>query len=614
MPKFNILKPTIQQTNRKQIFGFDVETYGRKNKFYCASVWHENSRWCRTFFTKKECINYFKLKRFRNSLICATNLQFDLFALLHNDPEINNFMTLFRGSHLLFAKTYLKNGKEGFHRKYEIGSYALTFLDSLNYAGLSVQALGRILAIEKLSKPQCLGRLPENSKEKNELVIYNMRDSEISAKALKFLYDSFEEIGATPKITIASTSMSLFKNKYLQGDYFRHHINELDFEFRGYYGGRTEVFNRGLIENYRYYDVNSLYPFVMQKFEYPDPNSIRKTRKDTLDYIKHCEGMSLVDLYCPYMTYPLLPFRRDFKLLFPTGDMRGVYTHIELRRALDLGYTIKKVYNTYYFKKTIEPFKEFVRDLYTKRLKYKEEGSKMEYVTKILMNSLYGKFGQQFRNRDNWVPIPLYEDFLKLGEEVFERIGNYIRIKKKIDEPRTFCVPIWASYITAYARIHLHKLIQDSNAVYCDTDSIMTTKRLITGDNLGELKLEMKIKEGIIIKPKMYAVKNLNQAYVKVKGLGIRLNYQEFISLIKNGRIKYDKFCKFKESLRRNFDPNEIIAMEKNFSMEDTKRLWYSCFNKDKLEVSKPLDTRHPTKQIAYNEYLEMKLITGDER
>ncbi len=45
--------------------------------------------------------------------------------------------------------------------------------------------------------------------------IYNLKDSEISYKFMRFLFDSFEELGASPKMTIASTSMSLFKNKFL---------------------------------------------------------------------------------------------------------------------------------------------------------------------------------------------------------------------------------------------------------------------------------------------------------------------------------------------------------------------------------------------------------------
>ena len=223
----------------------------------------------------------------------------------------------------------------------------------------------------------------------------------------------------------------------------------------------------------------------------------------------------------------------------------------------------------------------------------------MEYVVKITMNSLYGKFGQRFLDRDNWV----HESQLKIVDltnaDSFERKGDFVRINKAYSAPSAFCIPIWASYVAAYGRIKLHRAIVVTNPIYCDTDSLITKETLVESNKLGELKLEMRIKEGIVVRPKFYAlVSESDEEYVKIKGLGLRLTFFDFMTLIKSplnelGKtkaVKYAKFAKFKESLRRGFIPNEIIQVQKEFSLEDEKRTWSGMFKVEELQCSVPLE------------------------
>jgi len=582
-----LLKPTKQVFKDNDIIGFDIETYNKNKNFYMGSLVSDYFK--KVFYDKRELINELKKQqRYRNVIISATNLGFDFMGLFHGEPEISHFKTLFRGSELITAHTYIEKGDfTAFPKSNK--RFKITFIDTMNYARLGVKKLGKILKLPKLEKPACLGRLPKNNKEKEELEIYNIRDSEISMKALRFFYRAFQDLGATPKPTIASTAMSLFKNKYLDKMYFTHKIPDLIDEFKAYYGGRTEAFSRGYIENYYYYDFNSLYPSVMLN-RFPDPNTLRTTYRNDTGYIEAFEGMSDVLIYCPYMEYPLLPFRAHNKLYFPYGTFRGWYTHVELRKALKLGYVIKKVYKTLYFKEKCEPFVNFVRDLYTKRKSLKENNDPMQYVVKIIMNSLYGKFGQKFIDRDNWVHEASLS-YEQLQEYDFvERIGEYLRIKKTLSRPSSFCFPVWASYVTAYARLKLHDSIISTRPVYCDTDSLITRKRLPESDELGDLKLEMFIDNGIIVKPKFYAFRSEKKDHVKIKGLGVQLSYNEFKAFLDNPMKKYTKFVKFKEAMRRYFIPNEIISIEKNFDLEDNKRIWEKSFNPYDLEASEPVE------------------------
>jgi len=602
-----ILRPCKQRLFKGAIYGFDIETYNKNKNFLCATLYFSDDKYW-TFYDPHELINFMKKKRFKDSYVVATNLGFDFFGTFFKKEELKEFNIMFRGSDLLYAKSFIRNKtfkKRAFDTvdgktKGKKGG-RITFIDTMNFSKISVAQIGKILGIPKLKSPSFIGEKPKTKEQLNEMVTYNIRDSKISKMYLEFLFDAFGKLGASHKSTIASTSLSLFRNKYLEKDYFRADIEVLLEHFKAYYGGRTEAFSRGRIRDYNYYDFNSLYPSVMLN-EFPDPNSLRMNYKNTNFYIKNFHGISEVTVYCPNMKYPLLPFRKDKKLVFPTGKFKGWYSHIELRKAVEIGYCIMDVHKTYYYKENCHPFKEIITDLYNLRLKFKAEKSPMEYVVKILMNSLYGKFAQKFTDRDGWQPFNhTIGELEKL--EFFERFGDFIRFKKKLEEPSYFCFPIWSLYVTAYGRLKLYDEIIRLNPVYVDTDSLITKVKLLPSDKLGELKLEMPIKEGIIVKPKFYAfVSDDDKEYVKIKGVGKRLLYDEFLKFIYSPKITYDKFMKFKESIRRGFIPNEIVSIVKELSLEDDKRVWDGVFNPTILQNSRSVNIENENKTELFDE------------
>jgi hypothetical protein len=575
-PDIVFLSPSKQKLNKKKIYGFDIETADNNKTFILASIWSENFK--RTYMTKMEFIDDCLSGRFNDSIIVATNLGFDFFGTLFGS-DLSGFDFIFRGSSLIYAKTFVYNGK--FNRHSNHHKTGITFLDTLNYASMSVEKLGKIIGVDKLESPKNLGEQPKDEIELNYLKEYNLRDSEVSATALKFLYKSFESLGATAKLTLASTSMSLFKNKYLKDHYCRHDVPTLLKIFESYYGGRTEAFCRGKIKDLNYYDVNSLYPAMMTK-SFPNPNTIRQNNIDSLEYIRLFDGCSKVALISPQTKIPLLPYRFDNKLLFPVGEFTSWYTNIELRRALELGYEIKKVYENIFYKENCFPFKQYVDDMFLLRKKFKSENSNMELIVKILMNSLYGKFAQKFLGRDNMVPFN-HSQYELSKFKTFEVIGDFLRVTQD-QQPTAFCVPIWSSYVTAYGRIELHKLILESNPVYVDTDSIMTKKDMPESTELGKLKLEMKITDGVIVKPKFYLINGI----VKAKGIGHKLVMDDFYRIMASKEFTYTRFMKFKESIRRNMIPNEIIHILKKLDLEDNKRLWHQEFSMSSFQESDP--------------------------
>jgi len=112
-------------------------------------------------------------------------MAFDFNALFNNEEEEQDFMPCYRASHLLSQKSYISN-KEFSIKRLSSCDKSITFIDTLNFARLSVEKLGKIVGVPKLDKPSFLGQKPKNKEEEEILKVYNFRDSEISKKFLEF--------------------------------------------------------------------------------------------------------------------------------------------------------------------------------------------------------------------------------------------------------------------------------------------------------------------------------------------------------------------------------------------------------------------------------------------
>lgn len=601
-----LLKPTVQRTKDIRLYGFDVETANDNIDFVMGSVYSDD--FYQVFYNRDEMAEFLLFNsRFQGAFLVATNLQFDWCALYYNSRYEHYFRIVKDGSRFINVKAYVRTDrrhrslKKDFDRHYK----AVTFIDTLNYASISVEQLGKIIKVDKINKPDCVKecRFPENEEEWNDLEEYNLNDSRISYLGMKFFKDSFERLGANFRPTIASTSLSIWRNRYQKGVFFCHDKWMLDKIFNGYYGGNCHAYSRGSISDYNLYDFKSMYPSVMLN-DYPDPNSVRHNRKNTLDYIKNYEGMSLVEVSCPYMDYPLLPYRYDNKLLFPYGNFKGWYCHNELREAMKLGYTIKNVHECFWYRRTCRPFKDFINDMYGLRQMYMNDNNDaMAFVIKIVMNSLYGKFGQRYDDKSEYIHVDrmLFDDIKKYPD--LDREGNYFIVKKQ-RSPSCFCIPIWAAYTTAYARIKLHDACIMYNPIYVDTDSIMTKSIISSSSDLGRLEFKMSISSGIIVKPKCYMINKKP----KIKGVGKILTSAEFIAIMSDSRITYRHFMRFSESVRRGFIPNQIVDVMKTIDLEDNKRVWPDKFDFNDFQMSMPIKMDGGFPEIHQNIYKSLKI------
>lgn len=580
------------------------------------------------FYNQNDFIKILKNSRqFRHSYICITNSMFDLFAIYPFQQIFEKFDCIINNEKLIFATTYVSYDSKDldiyskkfieskFHHikniikrkeliKLELKRhYKVYFIDSLSHLKNSVEQLGSIVKIQKLPKPKFLGQIPKNFFEMEELKKYNINDSKITFSFMNWLQNEYIKLGCEMKSTISATALDLFRRKFLKQFLMLENREKIKFAYNAYYGGRTEVFQRGRFtkENFgivKCYDVNSLYPYIMKTGIFPYPKSFFK-QKVLLNDIKSFEGVCYTELFCPEMLIPFLPVRIKKKLMFPTGLIKGHYSFIELRFALTLGYKILKIGEGLIYKNVFNPFKNFVSELYDYRLKRKAVGDSSELVPKILLNSIYGKFGYKFFDRDDIVDGNLIsrEEMDKyMDGSIFYPFPycSLIRVSRSDDYIPNYCFPIWSLYVTSQARIHLYKLMKEigfKNVLYCDTDSIFTRRNVFTNSEIGGLKLENSFSDCIFAIPKVYGgITENDEEYIKIKGLkgGIK-EYKEFVSCCDNGILqkKIMHFRKFRGAVHANTYVNEIYFQKKIIEFDDLKRAWSGRFTL-KIQNSKP--------------------------
>jgi hypothetical protein len=115
-------------------------------------------------------------------------------------------------------------------------------------------------------------------------------------------------------------------------------------------------------------------------------------------------------------------------------DIKTVYfdtPYTEFDNALKYGYQFE-ILKGYQFEKG-DLFSSYVQRMYSLRLQYKK-GTPMNLIAKLLMNSLYGKFGM----RTDITKVEMYDTSTELRLEIFkdtlvalgETILDYIKIDK----------------------------------------------------------------------------------------------------------------------------------------------------------------------------------------
>ncbi|KAL9659161.1 hypothetical protein QQ045_018726 [Rhodiola kirilowii] len=324
------------------------------------------------------------------------------------------------------------------------------------------------------------------------------------------------------KLTVPSLALTIFRTRYYDDKKFpiyRPSMNEDYFIRRGYYGGHADAYIP-YGENLYYYDVNSLYPFIMKSFPMPGGKPVWHGKLEDRDLDDLC-GFIEAYVECPAnMKRPFLPYRDSKKtLIFPTG------------------YLFNKMDSS--------PFESFVSDLFEKRQEAKRNGNDaMSYIYKIFLNSLYGRFG--INPECNVTVICDYEQYTKLIKEKNIKDGDKLSeyhyvvtysTNKELDDtewkpPKLSAVQLSAA-ITACARIYMYPFTSREDCYYTDTDSVVLgnqlPENLLSEIDLGKFKCEYLVKKGIFLAAKSFNIQTQDgRSIIKQKGISKSLVDQEW--------------------------------------------------------------------------------------
>lgn len=581
-----------------KIASYDIETETETgyNNFLLGGFIDAQGKY-KSFWNKEEMREYMCKHTDKDTLIYATKNSFDYNALFYGTEDFHKIEPLSRGNLLITG--YWKN---------------LELYDTKAYTKASVEQLGEMLGLPKLKINLGKNKINMTKWEKKKLVAYNKRDCEVTRLFMIKLQELLNLLGGNLKSTIGACAMDLFRRKYLEEDIqheyqkeFRDGMTIKEFLKCAYHGGRTEMFKRGEDDQrekkeytWKIFDVNSLYPSVMLN-EFPKPSSAHLTESKigalNISSIMKYEGVSDCEVVCPYMYYPILSTFVKDKLCFIIGRFRDVFTHIELREAIKNGYKVTKIYRTIAYTKKIRPFTKWINELYAIRLQYQKENNKIfSDLTKIIMNSLYGKFFQSKISNTEYKQLTDRND-KDLSQEGFTwdyDVGLGYKSTPK-ESNQKFITPIFSVYVTAYARLKIWKKIKELNAVYCDTDSAITKEYAETSDKLGEFKLEYETDYLLLGKQKHYKSINKKTGKVirKAKGLFFRGTEEEkeeqFEQSITGRNVKQIRFLSLNEAIIHGGKPNQVIIVNKKIDMNDTKRRWLRPFNRMEMQDSRPL-------------------------
>lgn len=570
------LAPLSKEPAQFRIGAADIEGVGGPNGFIIGGAYVENEY--HTFDTALSMLEFFKRRKYRGYRFAFHNLKYDYGIL---EPFTTKF-----------DYPLLVNGRPFKVRLADGHNHATFLIDSwLFAAGLSLAKIGESINLPKLETPAELIDFSPSQHTQQDLEIfrkphvhdYLKRDVEIVQAYMELFQETINQLGGQMKFTLASTAMDLFRRGYLENEYRTPFEARNEYARNAYYGGRVEPYKIGEVSNVNIYDINSLYPYVMSTYEYPDPNTLQgPIDNDNVEIIYKYEGVSDVTVNIPEMYIPPLPYRHEGKLYFPVGELRGHFTHAELINALQYGVKIKAVHSTLFSTQTCSPFVNYVSDLYQLRQQYKLAGDSRELVIKILLNSLYGKFGQ--RTNAGLQEIRSFNWWLNSGQPSgveFREIDGFITVlvtKDSLKQP-DYVNTLWASYITSYARMTLlnYMRMAEHNLIYCDTDSVFIRGRLETSQNLGGMKLENENVDTHIIGPKSYVIYADNEP-VKTKCKGIPAPQR--LEFFHTGRVTFSRPIGLLEAGRRKpladgtvFYPSMWIDVVKQHQDTPPKRL-----------------------------------------
>lgn len=495
-PRFKLLKP----------IAFDTEAYryrttkGERQELAQFDFFDGNNHYSGK--TKAELYSTLNdiLTAYKHITVIAHNYNYDLrvSGLLNHiliDKEILGLpvVTAFLSS-IIYVRAELTNRRK-----------RIDLLDSTNYFKFPLRKMGEALGEKKTATEDEYASAPDDWNRYLDSVGFSLirNDTEI-------LYRYFTAFASRNDITLgvslAATSFNTYR-KYFLKNVLTIPVDKIPDALLSYRGGRVEPYFLGDEHTFIHdYDINSLYPYVMKRYRYSTEfiREISGINEDVIANIKNEARNYLFQVdyrYIePVLRLPVVVKDAEGRLIQSYQSKDKWITGRELLYLLDDGAEVY-VHKGYEFRNE-DIFSGFVDYFYAQK-EESQEPARTNY--KLLLNSLYGKFGQSKRKTFfisvsdlpddvRWI-IERHPDKqrLRINGIVYSIYGAYVTNMEL--EGKAAYNPLIASEVTANARLHnydIQKRIGFSNVVYTDTDSFFSTRVVenMVSSSLGDLKEE----------------------------------------------------------------------------------------------------------------------------
>nr|YP_010146944.1 hypothetical protein K4014_mgp23 [Cyclocybe aegerita]QQP21453.1 hypothetical protein [Cyclocybe aegerita] len=533
----------------------------------------------------------------------------------------NKYTITFRDSYLLLPSS-LRNLCKSFNTESQKDIFPY-LLSDINYIGeVPDFKYFSNISLEDYNKYKELYSKNWNFKE--EAIKYCKLDCitlyQIISKFNSLIFNTFSlNINNYP--TLPSLTFAIFKSKYLKEDEVHMLSGQIAKDIRkGYTGGSVDMYIPLIEKDSKIfiYDINSLFPSQMFLYKFPVGTPTFFTGDITKIPSYNSEEKPFGFFYCKitapnYLEHPIIQthFKTNegIRTVSPLGAWEDMIFSEEMYNAMKIGYKFEILWGYTFESDNI--FSEIISDLYKIRLEY-SKSDPMNYIAKILMNSLYGRFGMD----DNFTYSDIMDkkDYFKYEKldknnsilDVTELNNNKFLVTSK--NPKVELDTILdngtenhyinigiASAITAYSRIHMSKFKNNSNykLFYTDTDSIYISKELpeelVSSTILGKMKLEGICVDAVFLAPKVYGYKDINgKTTIKVKGLskeGIdKLSLDDLKQLlVKDSKIESDQ-----KKWYRSITDGNISVLNQIYTLKVTGNKRRLIYKNDILINTKP--------------------------
>jgi len=351
---------------------------------------------------------------------------------------------------------------------------------------------------------------------KNRTKQYCAQDTLIVMRLIKHIKNKLDEEGVHPKKLISAgqigasiflkqvKSDAILREAWIDrqtGGFIETSEEANKMTRRAYRGGRTEAFQLGEFERTTYFDINSLYPYVLSTMNLPDLRE-EATKADMESLQENGYGIASAIFTKPdgidgVPTRFKANSERKLQLVFPKqrATFVGTYTLEELREFKNAGCKIHRLQGWEY-----PSFKNPLRAFFEEKYELRKGGAFPNAFWKLVMNNIVGKLGQERETTETrFENIGEEREMKRAGfelKDIFEDMGLFKKSNGTYHS-RFYC-PLLPSHVTATGRLTLWKQIKripTEDRLYSDTDSLLILngekhrKLFKTGARLGEWKI-----------------------------------------------------------------------------------------------------------------------------